>query len=532
MSRNFLKTVIFVIILSLFVSSLFAGCGKTKKTISNGIKYPSNGEVYPMETDATLSVWGMSSNSSSTSLESSPFGKKWQELTGVTVEFQQPMAGTNGSSEGLSLLIASGDLSDIIISNLYNQPGGIKKFADDGVIIRLNEVMDKYAPNLVKYLNENKDIDKMVKSDDGSYYMFPFIRGDEILSVSSGPVIRKDLLDEGGLAVPETIDEWYVALKYFKERGADAPLSYDFASWEKLGVFLGAYGVKADFYVVDGKVKYGYLEPQMKDALSNLKKWYDEGLLDKNFIKIGDLDSKILTSEACASVLFAGSGLGKYLSAMREKDPKFHLVPTKFPVLNKGDKPMFGTKEFRYVPNNNGFITTACQNVELAARFLDFGYSEKGHMLFNFGIEGESYVMEDGYPRYTELITKNPEGLSMSNVMVKYMRASMSGPFVQDKRYIEQYYTFEQQKDALKLWSETDTLKYNIPMVSFDEEQSQQLSSIMNNVKTYVDETVFKFIMGIEPIENYDKFVNQLKALGIEKAIEIYQKAVENYQNR
>ena len=39
-------------------------------------------------------------------------------------------------------------------------------------------------------------------------------------------MIRKDWLDDLGLEVPETIDEWYTALKAFKEeKGATAPLT-------------------------------------------------------------------------------------------------------------------------------------------------------------------------------------------------------------------------------------------------------------------------------------------------------------------
>ena len=84
-------------------------------------------------------------------------------------------------------------------------------------------------------------------------------------------------------------------------------------------------------------------------------------------------------------------------------------------------------------------------------RFLDYGYSEKGHMLFNFGKEGESYEMKDGNPVYTDLILHNPDGLSVSDSMKKYLLAMNSGPFVQDEKYIEQYYQYQQQKDAVDI---------------------------------------------------------------------------------
>ncbi len=47
-------------------------------------------------------------------------------------------------------------------------------------------------------------------------------------------------------------------------------------------------------------------------------------------------------------------------------------------------------------------------NVELAMKMLEYAYSEEGHMFFNFGTEGVSYTMEDGYPKFIDLLMKNP----------------------------------------------------------------------------------------------------------------------------
>ena len=77
-------------------------------------------------------------------------------------------------------------------------------------------------------------------------------------------------------------------------------------------------------------------------------------------------------------------------------------------------------------------ITTSCKDVETAARLLDYAYSEEGHMLFNFGVEGESYTMVDGYPTYTDKILNNPEGWPLAQSLAAYIRGNYNGPFVQD----------------------------------------------------------------------------------------------------
>ena len=71
-------------------------------------------------------------------------------------------------------------------------------------------------------------------------------------------------------------------------------------------------------------------------------------------------------------------------------------------------------------------------------------------MLFNFGVEGVSYEMKDGYPTYTDEVMKNPDGLSITQALSKYNLASYSGPFVQDRRYVEQYSALPQQKRPLR----------------------------------------------------------------------------------
>ena len=77
-------------------------------------------------------------------------------------------------------------MPDIIEYKWINYAGGPQKAIDDGVIIALNDYM-QYAPNLKKFLDEHPDIANMVKTDEGNYYCFPFLRGDSLfLGTGSG----------------------------------------------------------------------------------------------------------------------------------------------------------------------------------------------------------------------------------------------------------------------------------------------------------------------------------------------------------
>lgn len=75
------------------------------------------------------------------------------------------------------------------------------------------------------YLEANPEIDKSVKTDDGSYYVYPFIRGDKSLTAYQGLYIRQDWLSELGLSMPETIDEWTnVLIAVQRKKGCEDPV--------------------------------------------------------------------------------------------------------------------------------------------------------------------------------------------------------------------------------------------------------------------------------------------------------------------
>ncbi|HBG77064.1 MAG TPA: hypothetical protein DDW86_08925 [Clostridiales bacterium] len=91
-----------------------------------------------------------------------------------------------------------------------------------------------------------------------------------------------------------------------------------------------------------------------------------------------------------------------------------------------------------YTGSNGTVITTACDHVEEAIKWLNFAYTEQGHNLLNFGIEGESYEWVDGYPKYKDVVTQNPDGLSFAQALSKFSCGSFSAAYVKDQRQFEQ----------------------------------------------------------------------------------------------
>lgn len=533
----------------LMAAGSLAGCGskeETKETAAESAKTEAAGTEAAGDTAAdpdkpyagTKLTWysKLNANVSTTypNLGDTPWAQYVMEQTGIEIEFIHPTVGSE--DEEFSILIASGEYPDIIEHKWTAYPGGPQAAINDGVIIDLDDVMANNAPNFSKLMAEHPDVDKRVKTVNGSYYCFPFLRGLEspnITQFSAGMILRKDVLDELGLEMPETIDEWETVLRAFKEAGFEAPFVTR-NEWMK-DVWSPGFDNWGDFYVEDGTVKNGLIEASRKDFISKMHDWYEEGLIDRDWLVADKASNQTYFTTGKSAAVYApfGQGLGQYTQVMNEENPEITQedIRCTVPVTSaKGQNAKFSKMNDIYDKSGvSAAISTQCENVEAAAWLLDWMFSEEGNLCCNFGIEGVTYEMKDGKPVYTDMIMKNPDGLSVANALAAYTRASTSGVCVQDEAYIEQYYEQENQKEALELSMKTDMGEHFFPPTSVAEEDSEQYADIMNNVKTLADEMEAQFIAGTVPMDEWDAYQKQLKEFGIEDAIAMMQTAYDNY---
>jgi putative aldouronate transport system substrate-binding protein len=491
--------------------------------------------TYPLAGNKTFTYWVVLPANVTTyakDLNEIEFYKNLEKATGVKIVFQHPASGSAANIlEQLNILLASGDYPDMIHYDWPGYSGGTAKLAADKVIVKLNDVIAKWMPNLNKYYTDTPSIARQVKSDDGSFYLVPFIRGSDELRFTSGPVLRADWLKADGLNPPETIAEWETVMQAFKARNAaEAPFSGSMDHLQR--VFVQAYDVTQLFYPDGKEIKFGPMEPGFKTYLTQLASWYQKGLIDKNFMTIDRKyqDAVMTNNKAGAGYCAGGGQVGPYIVTGQKTNPDYDLVATTFPVMKKGQKVKY-INSFEFTSNGHVVITTKCKDVEGAARWLDYAYGKEGNLLFNFGTPGVSYTMVNGVPTYTDLVMKDPK-LSIAQAISKYCLAPMNGPFVQDVGYIQQYYTMPQQKAALKKWSTKDATTSIEPPVTLTTLEASDYARIMIDINTYVDEMKAKFILGTEPLANLDKFQATIHSMGIDVALAIRQAALDRYYRR
>ena len=462
--------------------------------------------------------------------DSSPLADELRKKTGVNIKFITYGDASVHYSELLSML-ASSNLPDIIVYPWNDYPGGPEKAISDGIIIPLNDIIDSYSPNLKKYINEHPHIKKDIISDSGNYYAYPFIREQEEMRIYEGPFFRKDWLDSLKLPVPETISEWETTLTRFKdELGATHPLANINTSFGTNPI-AGAFGIGSSFYVDNNTVHYGPYEPAYREYLSLLKSWYENGLLGKtpNLTPSDqDVKYKVATGKSGAHTSPIGSGMGQIYAICDNYGSNIELTAVPYPVLNKGDVNRFGHYDNDYCQYA---ISKSCKNVELAAKVLDFGYSKEGMLTYNFGTEGKSFVMKDSKPVYTDTIIKDGKLCDITTLKQNIL-GHLSGPFIQMRGYLDQYFTYQSQKDAFALWSTQPFEETTLPPITFIDNEPYEVSAFSNTINEYVNDMYYQFVLGIVPMEHFDTYINELERMGMNRYLEIYQNAYNRYLKR
>ena len=482
--------------------------------------------------NAKVTIWTGSAAPSIDGYDSiyeTPGYKQMVKELGTELEYVYCTAGQEW--EQFNLLLASGKFPDIVNFWWGQVPGGVDKLINSGIIYKMDaEFLKKNAPDFYKQLEENNIYDKACKTDGGDYYQFPkffdYQGGKDEPLYTNGFYMRKDWLDECGLQVPETIDEWHDALKAFKEKkGASSA----FTSSMLPNGLEGAFGIMQTYYHDGNTIKFGPYEDKYEDFLTTMHQWYEEGLIDQNLVGITgkQVTSSVLNGKAGATWGWLGSDFGTWINAA---GGSLDMVGVQMPVANKGDTAEYSIAQYP-VLGQGSIISGKSANPELLAKILNYGYSDAGHMLANFGIEGESYTMDGDSPVYTDKILHDENGLSVAKARQIYC-ISPAGNYREDYRYIQQYYNLKEQQEAQEIWRSGNGKEHIIPELAYTEAEADERSKIVTTTNTYIEEMTSKFIIGLEPLEKFGEYKQHLKDLGIEKAISITQSAYDRYLSR
>ena len=488
------------------------------------------------EEKAELSVWTFYENSYVEDLNTVPGVMEMEKQTNVHINWNTVTI--QEMTEKFGLLLASGEYPDIIYNAAY--PGGNEKAVAEGIYLELTDLMEFYMPNYKGIITADDKLLKDVITDDGRvigiYGVNCNDEGPAQENEWSGLTIRKDWLDDLGLSMPETIEEWHEVLVAFKEqKGATAPLTTGKNGYVKMGAFMSAYDVFPGYYLDGDTVKYGPLEDGYREWVQLFRDWYAEGLIDPDFTA-NDFDWMADPTVSATGKAGAFTNLYSFTEDILfqygyTQEEKISVKPVANPVLNKGETPKsLGVTSG--LAGNPIFVSTQCKNPELAVQWLDYQFTEDGMRLNFYGVQDQSYtITEDGSYAFTDLIMQNPDGHTPSDALGLYARGNGLGMYnweAQNRTQVGAERFIANQE----VWNAQDFSQVYPQNASLTEEEGNTYNSLYTNVETMVNENTVQFIIGAKAMEEYDSFLEKLKSFGAEECLAVKQAAYDRYQNR
>ncbi len=464
--------------------------------------------------------------------------KMINEATNVYIDFNA-VAGGFVEQESFNLMIAGGDYTDIIgVMNYYGSSSGAsagsaghEKAIEDGIIIDLYDDLKEYAPNYWNILTSDDNAYMTMRTQSG--YMGCIAQllkkaGTE----NQGMIVRKDWLEASGVGSLDTMDQYEQYLTYCKDNyGAYAYLQYEGLDTDWGSAFNITPGA---FNVVDGKVVHSFTTDAFKDYLTKMNDWYKKGLFNDDFYNDTDITTvrTDMANDLCSFVDGSAEGMSNIFD-MNPENASMELKATAYPKADGVDEIHVGF-ESKLIKNSDTWaISTACDDPIPLLKLVNWLYSEEGQQMYNWGEEGVAFEYdENGQPQWTDLVVNNPDGLNF--MFASYLYATGVGsvyfPGVYDMEKGFYSYNDDQLEAVDTLASLTDGANNMPAYVSLDNAEQDRYNSVATDLDTYANGMILKFILGDEPMSNYQAFLDTCMDMGLQQMTDIYQGAYDRGQ--
>lgn len=488
---------------------------------------------YPIGNGETTLDWWIPMNGNLVTVMGSynehPIYQQLMKDTGVNINFTHPATGQE--KEEFGLMLVSGEMPDIIQTFAAYYTGGVQAGYDDGVVMDLTDLVKEYAPDYYKLISANEETWRQFTTD-GKILAF-YTYWEEYNPTAMTITLRQDWLDEFGLKAEDmttydAIEEYFQKIKETRPDVAPLYLSVDCNEY-----YLG-YNVRPDWYQVDGQVCYydAGEQTQYRAWLQRMADWYQKGYISPDFASYSASEARSMFSAGLIGCFCEPIG-----NVWSDADAS-GLPVVKSPYWKESEDMTVQVYFPEGLERNGGqctVITTACKDPVTAVKLLNYGYTDAGMMLTNYGIEDMCYTVgEDGAITYTDLVLKNENyGTAVTHQLYRIhwianrkLADTTCNPNVTKRPdIIEGRLLYTQPTETFN----GDNL---LPSgVSLTVEENSERSSIMSNVDTYIKEMRLKFITGAAALDDasWSSYLAKLQEYGLDRALEITQTAYERY---
>lgn len=534
---------------------LLAACGvgnekndesTTPEKETTGIKLGTVGEFPVVE--ETLEMTMMGPGAGMAEWKDMAVFQSMVDKTNIEFSFTTPPMADFATK--LNLAFASGDLPDVLFGTDANNltPEMEMQYGEQGILIPLEELIEENMPNFHKILEENPEIRKSITTPSGHIYTLPFIpRGSTSIWPRWPLWYNGEWLDALGVKeLPKTTDEFYDLLVRFRDEdpngnGKKDEIPFTDEKMDSRLWLLGAFGLTdRTIEEIDGTVVYAPITENYKEFLIYMNKLYSEKLIDQEVYSQSGEQKKAKGQNNQLGVF--PDWYSMFTTGKTEKeainDPMF------FPLTSDINKERIAPASTR-LGRATFAITSKNPSPEASLRWVDYFYTPEGSDFLNVGPEGAlwEYAENDQGERvrvFTEGVDIDNTEDSRSKVTPDYgipvPKMSFPGS---EKTYTPIIANANDKVDtSFNDFIEEQTnekiepfAKVTFPLLYLTTEESEKVRDIATDLKAYVEQMEAKFITGLEPIENWDKYVETIEGMDVATYVEVYQGAYDRWEN-
>lgn len=513
-------------------------------------------DTFPIVTEpVTLKVLALGARVEIEDWNTNEVTKYWEDKTGVKFQWDT-ITDVNASRQKLGVVMASGDLPDIIFSGsaAMTQDQAVS-YGAQGLLVAMNDLIDKYGVNTKKLYEYDPNVEKAITAPDGKIYFLPSYTSNAMAhtSLMQRCLVNTKWLDNLNLEVPTTTDEFYEMLRAFKENDAngngDASDEIPLVTWKSNYTGFDTYLMNSFQFnsgklynwlmVEDGSILACYTQPGWQEGLKYMRRLYEEGLADKEIILTTNDQLKMYTGDTRGNRVGAALtySYSSFINLTSEVINEFSFIP---PLKGPG-----GVQQSPYVGSwvdPGYFITAACEQPDVAFRLGDAmmldALSDPTLKALEgiYGPEGKGWAKAEGGEvgldgttpaKYKWLFTfGQPNNLNWHEYGLIVRRADWKLLMVADQSEWNQEAIL--YKAAMEQYKPYMVDKVVPSSLIFETDKVAEVSQLKETINTYVEESISKFVTGTTNIHtDWNAYIEQLNKLGLERFLSLYQEAYD-----
>ena len=526
------------------------------------------------EEKVTVSLLTTRNSTATNDIEDVWFFKYLAQKMNVDFELEQTLE----TDQRISLMFASDSVPDLVwgigLSNNDVMVYGVQ----EGMLLNWKDLITpELMPNTYQAMQDYPDAFTASTAPDGNIYTLPMITGSSYyantgsFSAAIRMYINKDWMDACGITeIPTTLDEYLEVLRTFKEKDPmglgenNIPLIGNQEKdktfvWNALG-FHGtatqAYGTSFD--LKDNQLVLPCYTEEAKEFITFYNTLYNEGLISPDYFTLDQTAARGLMASGVCGVLGDSTlaAIGDAWSSWIALSP---LTSDVNDVAVAAFNPGYSVGQL--------YASAYTEHPEVLARIVDYMYSDEGALYYFYGpMKGteETLGVVDGWyydenNRITTDKVVNGEFTDISEYAYQYIKSYSSAPgrfdhysqtaaamagiefpgkemTIVDKltgaeipSLIMDVYTDDNNDGHWRITQSEAMIDHltavRLPDVYLTAEQNQRVADLSTVINDYVTAESAKFIVGTRPLSELDTYFEELKSLGIEEYIAIYQEA-------